>query len=902
MQNLISMCDKSPGDISVNGNPQAYQDFQSLIKKISFFKSLIKKWLNCTKKRFYSYFQVFSIILNRDVQEVASKILDCSSEIIKQAEKVIKAQIKNENGVYKKEDLIRKSSAKGTNIHQLIKKSLSSRRNTVGTSGAEMLISNHDLFLIFLKDFAKSNLSQQEISDQSKLEDKKPFCEMLIKMCKELRNLKTDRELLNQLDILEVYLKKEIKKKMVEKLLMDSAGFSDKRTISIKMITNQKNLESKEQNSTKEKTEKRCYESEIGKSIPGMISQQENSKVPIFKENFSNLNNINQSLNSINSQDIHILAFEEKNHLRKSNFSGISKKGLKKKLLNLKQKSGNLIKKGIKFERKEQTKPKNWPQELFLRSYNSNQFRNLKSPTKMMMMSQKFANQLKSGRSLISQESGMFILPNRSRNPFDHIQDSPSINKPKTKGLKRPINNSRAYHTRMSTLGYMPSNKRDTSVGFGMSVVSRDLLSLDKSVSKIKNPMIVTSGSCIKNKDPLYQLMSDFSLTKFDSGQIENRKSLLERQSTILHKQKSQVLHRGKYKGKESQISIKDDSKGHHKFSSLNLDFLRMRVQNKNLQTMNSEISNILEEDGKKFDKKKKQNRKAQKKKLKKNGSNLLMMKSLMKQGSQTNYSGMIRSYVGKMKTNSKKKSLLKKKTHGTMKKIRRDKKLKPSKTQINSKRKQFFTSKKDTLNLEGSLDHRRILKERSLGSIPCLRVYGKILKTDNKLNKLEGKKYLTNGKKMRTRLFKNETIGGDLTRKIKINKTEKKKKSKLHTGKKEISQQMKNLSCYLGKMDKRNSKGIANNKNFKYKIKTRTKRGLEGKRGSNFEAFRSDSNFNNKTKPKFLVGSGEVKNKKKKEENNHFFSYMDLGKAIPKSLKVAEKKKQWRRHQTQQI
>lgn len=720
---------------------------------------------------------------------------------------------------------------------------------------------NLELFEIFLDSLDKK---QDEKSTREQIPSKS-----LEDFCGELKNLKDDQLLIKNLNLLKKVIKTKIKKlknskkSTPETVLINSDIFSQNKTISIKRNSSKKKYTA-DHPLMKSSTEKRTYENHN----TGNIRLTRESKPIKLKEKPPDVSRREESVRSINSTEIHVRDYEQRN-LLKSQFSNdlpgpnshLFPKVKKQSMIHLDKKNGLIFKTEIK--------PKQSMKSMLLKSYNSTQFQQLKSPQKMMLLSQKFGNLMCSARSLISQDSGVFGF--NTSNVADALGESAALLERKRRNRRQAIDRSLSKATQISQVK-KPRAVRDSSLEMGMGMVSRDLLSVDKSVSKTSN---------------LFQMGSDYQYSHtFIPEQISKKKRPLGLFTTLDHKHSdmdhpAQPSHEIGDSCFNPENRKKRVSKGHQKFASVNLDYLRLKTSNTEINELKSEISNMIEEEPKYHLKSKKYRPKKKEAK-----SGLLAAKNLISRVSANNFSklGLSRkSGVKKKKTARKKKSKLTFQTlqsnlnhfnyfhTNTLKS-----KVKPRKEKTRNKSSTVKHSKR-------SFKPQSILKQKagdkSLGNIPSLRVFPKQIQVKSDIKHLMHHKTKTKrSSKVVSRGHLEPHFQGDSSKKGAKLASSKQMIQAYKIKSKKIHQKMKKFTSIIGKM-KKNALNSSDDKGFQ--VRQGQKDFFKSKRKSEMPSTHFESRGNHV----FLANAGEAGRKKKqsksKKKIGQFFSYLGYGEEV---------------------
>ena len=843
---------------------------QNLSKLLNIVKVSLQKWRENLVRRFEKNFSFLGEESTTDSQKLKS-----FEEVSQSLWKLAKSEVTKFLGVAPVEKKPPKrgmySSTIMTNIFNR-SLSASKRRKTVKNPKAH----NFRLFEAFADslDFDPSKLSVKSVlGERGKEMQLATFQELAAK----LKDLRDDKSLFETLVLVKLLLKTQIKKlsesKAVvsENVLISSDLFSQNKTVSIKRNSSSKKVDLP---NAKTNTEKRCYENRNLENIK--VPQKRSVKLG---ENGLHLrrNHTLNSTNSVNSQEVHVKDFEQRNPL-KSHFSNEVSDPLLPEISN----GTNLLRKAHKTEAKRGESIKN----MLVKSYNSTQFQKLKSPRKMMLLSQKLGKYMCSARSLISQDS-VGLHYNTSIVPFEDLGESVGVVEQKKRHRKRAIDRSQSKGTQISGL-HDRRQPRESSLGFGMQIASRDLLSVEKSVSKVSNPFLLTSDF----QYPQGELSRKYSTSKMKTLEIGRNKSRNQ-----LKKDFSGDLIDIQFNTKPKPVA-KKSMKGHQKFASVNLDYLRLKTSKTEINDLKSEISNMIEEEPRYHLKAKKY----QKTKDSPAG-NLLMMKSLVTRVSNSNYSKILNSGLCKAK---KKKSGKKKKRKINFQTLQSNvnnlnyfntntykTKTKSKKVSSRNKSNTLKHSRRKIKNVSGL---KKKGKDKSIGSIPSLRIFPKQIKLKGEIkqilvNKTRTKKGTKNSSKMR---FKDPLKTNLYAKQLTINSS-KKLTNAYKIKNKNVQQKVKKVTSIIGKI-KKNVLNVSGEKSFK--LKNPQKDFFKSKRKSDVNGYHFDSNLNNKLNEKFTMHSGDGKKKKKnskmKHKLGHFFSYLGYtGEFVQKKSKKKPEKKQ---------
>jgi hypothetical protein len=889
-------------------NKTIISKLEELSNILNFVKISIQKWRETLIKRFHENFSFLN--------ETFSQNLNLANffEISKSLKNIVHSEINKCLGIEKTESMKREtplnSMYSSTAITNLFNRSLSSTTNKKKTLKNVKSL-NYKYFEIFLMsiDF---NPSELKIKDVINKNDQSPINFKNIR--NNFKTVKNDKQLFISLVQFKVYLKNEIKnfqeRKTNEVNLFNSDLFSQNRTLSIKRNSSRKD-HTIESINLKNNTEKRYYENHNLENIEIKNSQRPLKLVKTSQKNFLR-DDTHNSISSINSKELHVKDFEQKN-LIKSHFSNdvIDNPG-QAIMPNNRKKTGNWLSptnnKNIKSNNKN-LKLINPKKINLMKSYHSNQFSKLKSPRKKMLLSQKFGKFMVSARSLISQDSAMFNQYTTSIVPKDELRESLGVTEHKRLHRKKAMDRSQSKCARISVINDDRKMNRDSSIGFGFNMMSRDILSVDKSISKSSNPFLLTSELFGTQKVIDTEKSRKHSMKNFRIGGLEKQKSLvynkINESKLINSKINSSIkIHNRNIKGKKMKTSG-----GHQKFASVNLDYLRLKTSKTDINGLKSEISNMMEEDPKYHIKKKKKRTKNKNKA--KASDKLLVMKSLVTRGLNTNYSKILASGLVKTKTSKKKKPRNKKKklnfqtlqsninnlnyfNTNTFKSKAKPKKI--------STRNKSITNKHSRRTVKNtSLLKKKLEKDISIGNIPSLRIFPKQIKLKNDIKhiiapKQKSKKALKQVSKLKTE----EGRKSEIYSKPLNGSSSTKFKNNLKMRKKNIHQKMKKFSAIIGKIKKPRG-NISREKSYNqklFKAKPQNQDFFKSKRKSEIAGYPFDSNFNNKISEKYLLNSGEGKKKKKKTTKNknklgHFFSYLGYaGDGLNKKVKKKQHKK----------
>lgn len=691
-----------------------------------------------------------------------------------------------------------------------------------------------------------------------------------------LRNCTSDPELFVWLARAKLHVKgrmanlKEVKSKTSEKCLLNSDAISLHKTISIKRNSSAKSpvLDPLK---LKSNTEKRCYENQ---NIENLKTVQNSGPL---KQNSPNKTKP-ESIKSINSREVHLKDYEQR-HLLKSNFSNDPGDAGRNGLPSIDQ-SGHFLQKRGEIKGQPGTRPFESMKNVLLRSYNSTQFGKLRSPRKAGPVPQKLNKFMCSARSLVSQESGRFSQFAISLAPQEDLGESLGVAEHRRMNRKRAINRSQSKATQISTVQKDP---RDSSIGVGFAIASRDLLSVEKSLSKSRNPFLLTSE--LHKSQAQMELNSSCKLPKkFRISHLERQRSKVENKPG---RKSEKHLVDIKFSTKPKQS--KTMQKGHQKFSSVNLDYLRLRTSKTDMNELKSEISNMIEEERRLPPKSKKKKKRKREKKKDASEKNLLVMKSLVARGSNVNYSKLLMSGLPKSNSSVKKQAKYRKKlnfqtlqsnvNHGNYfhtNTLKSQQKPRTKKTTTRAKSKNIKSRRKAK---HTSMLKKKATKDKSNGNIPSLRVFPKQIRLKSDIKQV----LLNKSKRPKQSSSK---IGIEELRMLRGNRTKKQKNGNKAT--RGGQQKSNKFSAFMGKI-KRGKLNSSSGKGPNQRT-TKTKPDMfKSKRKSDVNDYRFDSNFNNKISDKFMLHSGEVKKRKNrlKSKLGHFFSYLgypgDPASAKPK-------------------
>lgn len=824
-----------------------------------------------------------------------------------------------------------------------------------------IIINNLDAF----EDFCLLTQREYEIENEKKIEaagDKlssnsspKKTIDWLSKKIKVFLNENgTNVELQESLDravsILETRSAERVGKKLQ---INETKTQSDNQTVLIQMALSTKSIRekgSRERSLHKNATEKRNYEQPRKKSQPirkdllrpSMYSTETdvlNQEAVVLKPDF-----IDQKLNAqvsreylrenespIPSPKMHgrsptyrhtLAALKSQSSLNKPNLSvNASKSSLKDKLKSLRKRNDGVLRasnfthntKNNKAYAPFHTKRSEIAHPKFLQSYHSNLNQ---EPKPNMLVSQKLPRDLRSGRSLASQESeqvnGSLALfgadakgrrkeklsaalqqMNRRakmtqkllRGSQNQSQLSTYFNKrgSKQSRISRPNRNG-TFHTIQkeqidqsqakplyNTQNKLPTRNRDvrrnknglrmprdSMHSYGLSVKSKDLLSVDKSPGKLSNLALMTSN--LKSQDLGKEtLVSQFSLQQFNTEDasesdhlkprnINNRKKKLDKSVEI----KTSVLKNGI--GKHSK---------HQKYLSMNFDLMKILEKQKRTSVLKSQVSHMNEESGYYAPVGNMKGRRPRRRLLKnteKRTHKVGMMKSLVSHTQKTEYPKILNSQMQDRTKNKKKKNLYS---------IRKSKTQHPTRDRLPTTTNQY--RKTDSKNVSRGPSKKKRGKETFPQTVQSLNMFGKLLRSeadhiqDRNFKLKEKTKNRTGGKTgsvRRRRKSRSENSEAGLNRILKNSNTGLKSSLPQSHLAQKPKVRGKNLSSYGGGANTTTAKA--------FKIKSRKKRVMRSRKDS------KSGNFNDlmraANKKRFL---GESSTKQK----GYFFSQLGVNK-----------------------
>lgn len=820
----------------------------------------IQKWREALIRRFFYY---FSFLEDPSDESRESRLADVMS-VSKCIRKLVRSEVHKYFGVGRMEaesrPTPRNSMYSSTVIPKKFNRSLSTSKKKPVVKNPVSL--NFHLFEIFLEtiDFEPQKLSMKEVNGDCPKWDEEA-------LRAGLRNTRRDPDLFVWLARLKLYVKeraasvKELRSKASEQCLVNSDLFSLHKTISIKRNSSTKSpaLESQV---GKINTEKRCYENQNVENLKGGPAPRPLKLNSPTKPN-------PESAQSVNSREVHVKDFEQR-HLLKSNFSNELGEAARRGLPSIDQ-SGHLLQKRGDIKGAPGTRPFESMKNVLLRSYNSTQFGKLRSPGKAMPVPQKLNQFMCSARSLVSQESGVFSQFGMSLVPNEDLGESLGIAEHRRMNRKRAINRSQSKATQLSRLQKDP---RDSSIGVGFTIASRELLSVDKSVSKSTNPFLLTSELQPTREKKAKNSSYKASNKKFRISHMEPQRSRAENKPTR-HKQKHLVDLKFSSKTKTNKAL----QKGHQKFSSVNLDYLRLRTSKTDMNELKSEFSNAIEEEPRlqRKSKLKKKRKKIKDKEKKKSDKNLMVMKNLVARGSNVNYSKLLMSGLSKANSSVKKQAGYKKKLnfHTLQSNVNQgnyfhtntfksQNKPRPKKVTTRAKSKTIKTRRKPK---HTSMLKKKVAKDKSTGNIPSLRVFPKQIRLKSDI-----KNVLLNKPKRPKQ--SSSKIGIDELRMSRAARPKKLKNAKKHV--RNAPQKNSKFSMFMGKIKQgklNSSSGPAQNQ----RVMRAKPDVFKSKRKSDVNEYRFDSNYNHKMNDKYMLPSGDPKKRKNRLKNKlgHFFSYL---------------------------
>ena len=865
---------------------------EDLSNILNFVKISIQKWRESLIDRFNQNFA----FLNDCIEKSQNINLSNFFEISKSLQNIVHSEINKFFKIEKPESESKDSPSMYNSIvlPKMFNRSLSATQGKKKELKSFKSL-NYRHFEIFVKtvNFNPSDLKINDVIYKNRIENID-----IGKIRTSLKSIKNDRNLFISLVQLKVYLKNEIKicqeHKTNEINLVNSDIFSHNKTISIKRNSSKKH-KTYESINPKTNTEKRYYELHDDENIETKNSQRALKLVKTSQKQFFR-NPTYNSISSINSGELHVKDYEQRN-LIKSHFSNDFIDPASPIFPNNRQISGNMLHKQNSIHVKTDSKQLDHMKNVLVKSYNSNHFNQLNSPKKMMLLSQKFGNYMCSARSLISQESGVFGKYNTSIIPYDDLGESLGVTEHKRMQRKLAMDRSQSKCARVSTLHHERQMNRDSSIGFAFNMTSKDLLSVDKNVSNSSNPFLLTSevhnthnvgkndtNDNNLNNDNGLGLMNNNSNNKAITGNNrDNMRAIFNSTST------GQKIYN---RLPNNKVVSKKPFNAHQKFASVNLDYLRLKTSKTDINALKSEISNLVEEEPK-YHLNTKKNRSKNKKKMKAM-DHILMMKSLIKRGINTNYSKILASGLLKSKTNKKKKSVKKKKKKMNFQTLQSNinninyfntntfkSKVKNKKMSTRNKSNTQKPSRRRVKNT--SVLKKKINKEKSIGNIPSLRIFPKQIKLKNDIKQMIVTKTKSKkGQKQISKLRKEKVRKSDIFPKQIMASSSTKFKNNIKVRTNNIHQKMKKFSSIIGKI-KKPKMNVSQEKSYNhksFKIKQQNQEFFKSKRKSEINGYHLDSNINHKISDKYLLNSGDPKRKKKKTNKvknklGHFFSYL---------------------------
>ena len=620
--------------------------------------------------------------------------------------------------------------------------------------------------------------------------------------------LELEKSMKRAISILETRSAERIGKKMQ---VQETKTQSDNKTVLIQMALSAKSIQdktSRERSLQKNATEKRHYEPVWKKSQPSrerlvrtglyntepdvlhgqtvqlkkdFIDRQLNSK--ISREYMRSNLSPDQSSKIGERSPSHrygLAGMKSRGSLNKPNLSvNTSKASLKEKLKSLRKKNEGMIKtsnftqqaKGNRPYAPFHTKRSEIAHPKFLQSYHSNLNQ---EPKTSMLVSQKLSRDLRSGRSLVSQESeqvsGSLALFGADpkgrrkeklsaalqqmnkrakmtqkllRGSQNHSQLSTYFNKQSTKQsrVSRPKRNG-TFHTIQkdkidngpgrslyNTQNKMPTRNRearrakhagrmprDSMLSYGLSVKSKDLLSIDKSPRKLSNLALLNSH--IKNGDPGRDtLVSQFSLQQFAT----------EEASDLDHPRFRKQMKRGKKLDKSVEIraSVLKNGFGkpskHQKYLSMNFDLMKILDKQKRTSVMKSQVTHFNEEPINFATGQLAKGRRPRRRLLKNNdkrSGKMGMIKSLVSHSNKTEYPKILNSQMQDRPKHKKKRNLYC---------IRKSKTQHPGRDRLPHQNK--INRKNDNKNVSRGPSKRKRGKDPLPQTIQSLNMFGKLLR-----------------------------------------------------------------------------------------------------------------------------------------------------------------------------
>lgn len=827
--------------------PVLIQKFFSMVK---IGEAIISKWQEQLKSRFEQNFSFLVPSEKSGLESFIVSIMQISETFFKLSDMVIK------------ENLIQRPKIKTANSPNENKKSLdeytikSFKKNLPSSGVQKIKEENYHLFTSFITNtyFKKENLNT--------FDKKIEFPDFLKEICSKLKRVRGTPSLMQIIGALEKRAKQELKSLTQDQVgIIESGILSDNKTISFKRV-HQLN-ESRENESAKKTIQKKHYTSDMNGASGGRF--QGRDKLPIAgSPDISN--------KSINSNKVHVEQYDEQNRLKQSELLVDINSLDTSEMLN-KQLSPQMAVK----------KDKNLIKNMTIsntKSYTSNIFKSVR-PNVNLMHSQNFPKTDQSQKTLGLRESKMVGVSHVHSHLYSDLKQSPQLIVQKKKNRKQMIE-----FPCKPTHNYSPSiNLTEQNINYSIemrnTIESKDIGSIDKMVANTLNPFAFMSD--VYSKDILPEFLNTKKSGKFKTSQNLSRVSLMH----VSEAQKKRPTMKAK-KGARKESGKK--GKGHQKFASVNLDFLRLQNAKKLNTVQQSEISHVIEDNKKMRDIISQINRGESNVRKKDKGEktlkNLVRMKSMITNKSSKNYTKMLSSYMGKSKMPKRLKSKQKKKIKLSMiakKNPHNADNLSKTGNLISSIRPKKKTdselfNRRNTFNFQTSLDARNLAKKKSERLIPGMR-------TINPRTMINQRKP---SRKNRTQMRSIQVPekGGSKQENKKVNpnrrphqNNQKKPANKPKNKKASISKKIKNLSYFLGTKNSEASEpnkvgSISKNYKKQYRFKLK-KADVKKKKTEKKNLVKMTSSLVNKMKPTLLVNSGEVAPGKNRKNLKYYFSYL---------------------------
>jgi hypothetical protein len=860
-----------------NKTPNQSMECNVLIKKLFWIvkasNSILNKWNKQLISRFYQNFEYLLPSENENLKNMVNSLMKVSKSFFKLSANFIKEHVMEKDK--DRRNLESKIETDDENNIYIVNK------QEANYSEKRIKRENYLFFEKFVINqfFKKDNLN---VFDKNL-----KFDAFLVKTQNEIKNINSASKILSIFNLIQNKIETQIASSAKDNIgCFESGVFSDKKTISYKRMHQTKLNESKDIDSIKKTVQKKHYDSNIYQM--GKFDNENNKKVIIESPKNSD--------KSICSDKMHVETYNQQHRLKKSMLMKDMKSIDDRESQN--NAFSNMTSPKIKQNLIKQIPVSN------TKSYTSNIFKN-SVPKMNLMHSQNFKQKTSSKKTLGLPDSKLLMQSKMDSHLYSELKESPQLIIQKKKNRKQmiefPVKNT---HQHSPSINFVdPSN--NYSIEMRNTIESRDMSSLDKNRTSDINPFAFVSDVYSQTKLP--QFLNTKQNGKFKTIQNPSHVSLINPSET----ESKRITNKDKKQRKKMLSKI---VKGHQKFSSVNLEYLRLQNAKKLKPVRQSQISNKIEENEKMLDiisqiKKKESYLKNNGLKETSKSKGLARMKSLVSKNSSKNYKNIISSYMAKnkalkrVKSKAKKKSKISSKknhfktdsiTTSMMKSIKTGKKVADS---------EVF-NRRSTYNFNNtSIIPQKIGKKKSERIIAGMRIINpqrvpnnrkkskkprnqmrSIHLGDRKMSKHENKKNLLNKK-----LIQTSGVQGKNIRASRVKKTS-------------ISKKIKNLSYFLGTKtseisDKKKIGSISKNykKAYRFKLKKVDKDlMIKKKKSGTKKDLKMSSSLVHKMKAKLLTNSGEIVPDKNRKNLKYYFSYLDANgrKEMKKQRKQRERKK----------